>query len=518
VLFTGFLLTACSEEPWSFSRSDNPDAPFARSATSIAPDLQAVVKDERLHAFYEARAWQPAWSDRNAAALEAALKDAPRHGMNPEQFLRLVASSDNRAEYDASLTLTALSYADALAHGLVRPAEVHKIYTLPNNQVDVAAGLEEALANGDVGQWLLGLAPADAEYRALSDAYLHFRMQVVEAGTAPIPTGKLIREGDNDPRIPAIARVLDVTAAPSAPVAREASETTTNASEEASGPTLFTPELAAAVKALQTAHGLKPDGIIGNDTIALLNTGAADRTRQLAVNMERRRWLERDPPATRIDVNTGATFLTYIVDGQKAWATKTINGQPQTPTPNLGSMMFQLVANPPWHVPESIAEEEIFPKGEAYLLSNNMVVKDGKIIQSPGPGSALGEVKFDLKNDYAIYLHDTPTKKLFAQTERHLSHGCVRVENPLELARLIATQNGKLEEFEQKLASRDTGVVELATEIPVRLLYHTAYLDESGTVAFRADTYGWDEDVAEAMGLGKGNRRTFAALAAPLGP
>jgi murein L,D-transpeptidase YcbB/YkuD len=447
--------------------------------------------------------------------------------MNPERFLDLIGSADNQAQYDASLTLAAISYADALAHGVVDPSAVHKIYTLPRNKVDVVAGLESAL-HSDVGRWLASLAPNDAEYRALAEAYLRYAGRAADGETAAIEGGALIREGRRDPRVPAIARALEASGYYEAPqpVAQTRAPATRPRQGAAAPPatasqpdTLYTPEMAAAVKQLQADYGLKSDGIVGGDTLELLNTGPADRARQLAVALERRRWLERAPAATRIDVNTAATFLTYMVNGAPQWKTKVINGHSSTPTPSLGSMMFQLVANPPWHVPKSIAEEEILPKGPEYMQANNMYFKGEQIIQSPGPDSALGIVKFDLKNDHAIYMHDTPTKKLFAQNERHLSHGCVRVENPLDLARMIAEQNGKLAEFEDGLASGKTKAVTLGTQIPVRLLYHTAYLDESGQVAFRPDVYGWDEKVAQALGMDPAAHRSLVAvLAAPLGP
>jgi murein L,D-transpeptidase YcbB/YkuD len=170
------------------------------------------------------------------------------------------------------------------------------------------------------------------------------------------------------------------------------------------------------------------------------------------------------------------------------------------------------VANPSWHVPKEIAEKEILPKGEAYMQKENMYFKDDIIVQRPGPNSALGLVKFDLKNNQAIYLHDTPSKKLFADAERHLSHGCVRVENPLEFARLLADTYGKRDVFERALSSGETKYIPLGVEIPVRMLYHTAYLDQSGQVAFRPDVYGRDDSLAEEMGLMPGMERRYEMI------
>jgi murein L,D-transpeptidase YcbB/YkuD len=271
----------------------------------------------------------------------------------------------------------------------------------------------------------------------------------------------------------------------------------------------YTPQMVEAVKHLQTEYGLKADGVIGVDTLKLMNTSSSDRARQLAINMERRRWLARTPPEARIDVNTAAALLVYYTHGSKAWQTRVVTGKPDAATPSLGTPLYQLVVNPAWHVPKGIGEKEILPKGAAYMAKENMYVKDGQIIQRPGANSALGLVKFDLKNDDAIYLHDTPAKRLFAETERHLSHGCVRVENPLVFARLLADNFGRRAQFEQALVSGETKYLSLGAEIPVRMMYHTAYVDDAGALTFRPDVYGWDEKLGEKLGLMPSTRRNY---------
>jgi murein L,D-transpeptidase YcbB/YkuD len=258
--------------------------------------------------------------------------------------------------------------------------------------------------------------------------------------------------------------------------------------------------MVAAVKKVQADYGIEADGVIGNSTVEALNTGARDRARILAVNLERRRWLDRAPPATRIDVNTAAAELHYFKDGTEKDRRKVVVGQPDWETPELGSPIARLVANPPWTIPESIAKEEILPKGAAYMAKENIVSKNGRLVQQPGPKSALGLVKFDMINDEQIYLHDTPAKALFASTQRHASHGCSRVENAVEFARLLAQDDGKLEAFDKAMATKAETAVELSNKIPVRLLYHSAYVD-GGRVVFRTDPYAWDDKVAAALGL-----------------
>jgi murein L,D-transpeptidase YcbB/YkuD len=481
-----------------------------------AADLKAAVSDPRVKRFYEARGWQPVWTGERAEALTAAFGDAARHAIEPKSFIEHAGSGANAAQREAGLTLGAIEYAQALASGVVDPRKVFEVYTVPLAQADVVAGLGRAVEQGTVREWLAGLAPQDAEYRALSDAYLAYRQKAGQEQRAAIAPGEQIKPGKKDPRVPQIRQGLTATgylASPPPPAA----------SGQPGGPakptdaTTYTAEMVAAVKRVQADYGIEADGVIGNSTLEALNTGARDRARILAVNLERRRWLERSPPPTRIDVNTAAAELHYWKDGAEKDRRRVVVGQPDWETPELGSPIVRLVANPPWTVPESIAEEEILPKGPAYMAKENIVMKNGKLVQEPGPKSALGLVKLDMDNKEQIYLHDTPAKALFAASERHSSHGCTRVENAVEFARLLAQDDGKLDAFDKALATQEETPVELSRKIPVRLLYHSAYLD-GGRVVFRTDPYGWDDKLAAALGLGGQVRPRVKTHVADVGP
>jgi len=248
---------------------------------------------------------------------------------------------------------------------------------------------------------------------------------------------------------------------------------------------------------------MKPDGVLGRETIGVLSRSPGARARQLAVAMERLRWLPRTAPTTRIDVNTAASTLDYWRDGQHVDHRKVINGEGDKPTPQLQAPIFQLVANPTWNVPKGIGEKELTKKSQAWLAENKFVFKDGKWEQMSGPKNSLGTVKFDMRDDEAIYLHDTPEKAVFALPDRHRSHGCVRVENAPEFAMALAEQEGVLDKFQEAMQSEDETFVKLPREIPVRLLYQTAFWDGS-RVQFRRDVYGWDENVAKALDLAPG--------------
>jgi len=427
--------------------------------------------------------------ESHADELREALKGSVDHGLTPDLFFK--GDIDDASASD--LRGPVLEYASALAMGKVDPTRIHDVYTVPRPKVDVEAGFNQALLEGRLGDWLESLAPQTDEYRTLSRAFVHYAQVAARTPDTNLPPGEPIKQGSADPRVPALVEALKAGGYMQQPQQQQGE------ARQAQG-NAYTAEVAAAVKRMQEDFGLEPDGVVGNDTLRVVNTSARDRARQLAVALERLRWLERVPPATRIDVNTAATFLTYYRDGQQRDRRRVVVGEPGWETPQLGSPIFQLVANPTWTVPDSIVEDEISKKSGAWLRDNGFVQKDGRWVQQPGPENSLGRVKFDMRNDEAIYLHDTPAKALFAEDERHRSHGCVRVQDALGFARMLASENTIVDEFNEALASGDETFVDLPGEIPVRLLYHTAFVGPGGRIGFAPDVYGWDNKVAAALG------------------
>jgi murein L,D-transpeptidase YcbB/YkuD len=219
--------------------------------------------------------------------------------------------------------------------------------------------------------------------------------------------------------------------------------------------------------------------------------------------MERLRWLPRQAPGTRIDVNTAASVLDYYRDGQRVDHRKVIEGERDKPTPQLEAPIVRLVAKPTWTVPKGIGVKELADKSQAWLQENGYVLKDDQWVQQSGPKNSLGLVKFDMQDKEAIYLHDTPAKAIFGMDDRHRSHGCVRVENAVQFATMIAQQEGVLDQFQKAMQQDDESFIKLPREIPVRLIYQTAFWD-GANVQFRQDIYGWDDNVAKALGLAAG--------------
>jgi len=444
------------------------------------------------------------WSRSAQKQLLEAIAKAPANGLRPDLFLKGDLPKDDHERF-VVLTKAALGYAEALAHGYADPKKLAKDYTIPRPAGDVRQELAQAIQTGNVAQWLESLAPQTDEYRELSKAHLAYLQLAQGAQFQPIPGGKPIKPGSRDPRVAAVAAALRSVGylPPAQP----------NAAPEAQ----YGGAIVSAVKKLQAGFGIKPDGIVGDTTRDALNLGPGGRARQLAIAMERLRWLQREAPPTRIDVNTAAAFLDYFRGGALVDHRNVIPGEPEKATPQLQAFFFQLVANPKWRVPDSIGEEEISKKSSAWLSENQFTQENGRWVQESGPKNSLGLVKLDLDDPQQIYLHDTPFKELFALPERHRSHGCVRVQDAIGFAGGLAQQDGVFDKFQEAMASGDETYVKLKTKIPVRLLYHTAFWDGS-RIQFRPDVYGWDDEVGRVLGLVLGPKRPSLQPAEDVGP
>lgn len=482
-----------------------PSAAAAQGGTADSASLKSAATDDATRQFYEQNGWQAVWTSAATQGLQQALANRAVHGLDQLSFFDSPGSSANAAQKEVAMTAAALKYASTLARGKADPERLHQVYTLSRPQADLAAPLANAIAQNKLSEWLASLAPQTNEYVKLSEAYGDASKEMRSGGDdgSRIAASGLIRVGDTDERVPAIAQQL---------------QTNGYLSSGAASSNRYTQQMAEALKRMQRNYGIADDGVVGPDTVEVLNLRPADRARALAVGMERLRWLERDPPATRIDVNIAAARLRYYRDGEMVDSRKVIAGQPGNETPLLLSPVYRLVANPTWTIPKSIENEEMANVSANYLSQRNMVRRDGYIVQLSGPDNALGLVKFDMINDHAIYLHDTGSPSLFDRSERHLSHGCVRVHNALEFAEMLARDQGISAKWEEARAASDQTFVDIPNQIPVRLLYQNAHLDNSGQVAIGTDPYGWNGPVAEALGFEEGKRSQARAQEVDVGP
>ena len=478
----GLAAGAQTRDPGAVAFYDSFNDQLARLPATIQPDVRA---------FYELNGWRPVWTPDRLRALQAAAARAERHGLSQSDFFDFAALAASDAA-EMRTTAAAMGYGRVLAEGRVRPETVEDLWEMQKNRVDLPFGLNDALSQNRLVDWFEGLAPTDIGYSNLSAGYIRYRRLIRDGGWPTFRQGPTIEPGASDARIPALIQRLvaegDLSAADGARLG-------------AMG-IVYGPELEAAVRGFQTRHGLVSDGRIGTGTQRSLSASAEDRARQIALNLERRRWLKRELSPERIEVNTAAAIMVYWKDGRPVHSNRGVVGTASNQTPSLEKPFASVVANPPWYVPASIARNEILPRGPGYLAANNMYISNGTVIQRAGPTAALGYVKFELRDSYAIFLHDTPSKAAFNLAFRHRSHGCVRVQNAVEFARLLLSPDPTLlQQFDTAQDTRETKRISTGREISVRLLYWTAFVDGQGRVAFREDVYSRDEKLAAALGI-----------------
>ena len=479
----GLAARAQTRDPGAVAFYDSFNDQLARLPATIQPDVRA---------FYELNGWRPVWTAERLRALQAAAGRAERHGLSQSDYFDFEALASMPDSAEMRTTAAAMGYGRVLAEGRVRPETVEDLWEMQKNRVDLPVGLNDALAQNRLVDWFEGLAPTDIGYSNLSAGYVRYRRLIRAGGWPAFSQGATIEPGMSDVRIPVLIQRLvaegDLSAADGARLT-------------AMG-IVYGPELQTAARGFQARHGLVADGRLGTGSQRSLSASAEDRARQIALNLERRRWLKREVSPERIEVNTAAAIMVYWKDGRPVHSNRVVCGAPSTQTPSLEKPFASVVANPPWYVPASIARNEILPRGPGYLASQNMYVSNGAVIQRAGPTAALGYVKFELRDSYAIFLHDTPSKGAFNLAMRQRSHGCVRVQGAVDFARLLLSPDpALLEQFDTAQDTRETKRIATGREISVRLLYWTAFVDGQGRVAFREDVYERDAKLAEALGI-----------------
>jgi L,D-transpeptidase YcbB len=333
---------------------------------------------------------------------------------------------------------------------------------------------------------------------------LDLYLQIADEGGWPtVPDGPTMEPGSHDARVAALAQRLMVTG---------------DLGSWHAGGRLYDEELRAAVLRFQARHGLETDALVGKNTLRALNVPVEQRIAQLRLNLERTRQLFAADPADFLLINVPAFDATLYRDGQVVTRTPVIVGETEAETPLFEAQMQQVVINPTWSVPYSIASKELLPKIQrdpGFLSRGGYDVfdRDGNrvdpatidwlslrasnfpytLVQRPGNGNELGRIKFIFPNEHAVCMHDTPSKHLFARDSRAFSHGCIRVENPIGFAEQVLEPEGwTRDQILAQLATNKTRVVPLAKPIPVIVAYLTARVDEAGTVYFYRDIYGRD--------------------------
>jgi murein L,D-transpeptidase YcbB/YkuD len=425
------------------------------------------------------------------------LRAADAHGLQPKAYL-----PEGLAE---GVALTAAQQA-ALSDGLLRYAHDVKVGRLETDRFpadwqvrpaayDPAPELAQALADNRLAAWLDGLAPRYSGYVALKRGLARYREIAGVGGWPTLADGPKMELGSTGPRVAALRARLAVED-PLTP---------------ATGGATFDAALEEAVQRAQRRYGLRPDGVVGPATLSYLNQPVGQRILQIIANMERWRWMPASMPATRVQVNSGAAIVTLFRDDKPVMSMKAVSGKKGDETPMLVSNIHSVVINPPWNVPAGIAARELWPKQKAdpgYFARNGyrvIPVEGGqpRLQQASGDQSALGRFKFDFDNPFAVYLHDTPSKGGFDLYARQASHGCVRLEKPRALAEALleGSPTWTPEAIDRQLEGDKTVRARLAVQVPVYILYWTAFAGSDGQMHFRSDPYDWDRDLLRRVGV-----------------
>ena len=550
------LMAAAMIGPASAAEPGTAQAPLTRTeAIRIAIQQQLAAKFTKptktklteqgaLVEFYAAPDQQPLWVDENGLtergkAVIAEIETADDYGLRARDYAlpaleTFDAASSNAAAWlaDAEIKIgyAVLDYASDARGGRIDPERVSPnldpTLALPNP----SEVIDSIAIRADPAAYLRSFQPDHPQFEALRQKLLELRGRKSEAPkqAIEIPDGPVLKLGVEHEQVALLRKRLDIAA-------QNADGTQVNAMQ-------FDQDVADAVSRFQRAHGALPDGVVGPGTRRLLNGGQTPpagnpaQVKAILVNMERWRWLPRDLGAFYVTVNIPEFMLRVTADDGPVYSTRVVVGKADTPTPVLSNEMQTVVFGPYWYVPTSIKVGEIRPylreeaswffrssRWNTSVLKrhglgvryagrdidpesidwNRVDIRNLDLYQPPGPDNVLGRVKFVFPNKHDVYMHDTQQKELFAYPIRAESHGCMRVQNPGELAAIIMKRDQGWSDG-RTFTALETGYdqqVPLRGRIPVHVTYFTLKVNDDGSLSTYGDIYGHDARMAAALGL-----------------
>ncbi|MDX5403758.1 MAG: L,D-transpeptidase family protein [Rhodobacterales bacterium] len=483
---------------------------------------EAAASDKDIAAFYRDSGYRPIWTGtgeqdtERRRALMQAIADAPEHGLPAPRYkadalmeaMRTAQGPRDLGMLEVEMSRVFLRFARDLQSGILTPSEIDKGIVRKVAYRD-RLSLLNSFAGSSPSAFFRTLAPSTAEYNRLMKEKMRLE-RILGHGDWGLPVAaKSLKPGESGVQVVALRDRLIAMGY----LDRSASQT-------------YDAEIQAAVQRFQTNHGLTADGVAGASTMAEINVSAADRLKSVIVAMERERWLGEERGKRHILVNL-TDFQSKIIDDDRiTFQTRSVIGavDPAKRTPEFSDMMSYLEINPDWTVPTGIIQRDYLPALQRNRNAlGHLEVTDarGRVIprssidfsrytartfpynlrQPPGRSNALGTVKFMFPNPYAIYLHDTPDRSLFARESRAYSNGCVRLNDPHDFAYvLLARQEADPKTFFNRIL--DSGKqtrVNLVEPVPVHLIYRTAFTDAKGLTNFRRDVYGRDALIWDAL-------------------
>lgn len=493
-------------------------------------DNEYLFSGNVLTLFYSNRNYTPAWFthnilDNNGYALVDYIRQVDQQGLQPEDYhlclieeyikqtlwLYIPMDSSEFVKMDILLTDAFLLLSSNLYYGKVDPEKEGASWNMQRKDPELRFDLilEGALSENNIDSKLNMLAPRYEAYWRMKEE-LAFYLSLNEQLWPAILSKISIKPGESNKLLPRIReRLIKLRYKLSDSIS-----------------ITFDEELQKQLKIFQQDWGLNSDGVIGKSTLEDLNSSPFKLISQLKVNMERYRWLPLQVSEKYIIINI-ANFKLDLIEGPDTLISmKVIVGKGPRTTPVFNELLSYIVFSPNWTVPNTILQEDVIPellKGSEYLDKRGMkllrndgselaykdvdwstITKDNfpyMVRQDPGPGNALGKVKFMFPNTYNVYIHDTPSKGNFASDSRDLSSGCVRVENPFDLAVLLLSDSPEWTPANILIAMQQDKEQAVRLKIPVEvmMIYLTAWTDGSDRVQFRKDIYQRDEILMKAL-------------------
>ena len=518
------LLLACATSTFATHQAPPPRFEVInelRTALAQPAAGKRTKAEAQVAELYAARNFQPVWTSRHNEReridkLRARLQNADDDGLDPRRYELdslpdAHASAADLAQLDIEATRAYVEFLlDLHASSKAAIAKRHPS-ARKQTLTDLSGALAAAADAEDLESHLKSIGPRHHIYAGMRTALARYRALARAGGWPRLPSGPTLKPGMQHAQVP---------------VLRERLFASGDLMDAALDSDWYDVELELAVEAFQARHGLEVDGHVGPKTRAALNVDVEQRIRQLVINLERARWLPAELGQTFVVVNIPGYRLNAFEDGYLALDMAVIVGRRHRDTPLYSGELEWMEFNPYWGVPDSIARKDILPKlreDPSYLQGLRVYTKgqgypyveldrygiDWSSVndvdfpyyfrQDPGPGNALGQVKFLFRNPHNVYLHDTPSRRLFARTKRAFSSGCIRLEEPMKMAQFML--RGEPQEWDQSridetLARGKNVRLTLARKVAVHLVYHTAWLSDDGRVQFRADIYGRDKRLA----------------------
>lgn len=517
VLITGFtlLLLGCAKDP-----NTGKNLPAAKAeVVTLHPNNKIFTIDTsyfsketaEIKSYYKNKNYSSLWANENdRKTLLLCIAAAKQDGLQPNDYnydtltgfekSKKLSGKESMA-YDLLLTQSFYKLALHLFKGKTEANGIYEDWALQQKKLDINLLLEEALNNHTVDKIMDRCRPPHKTYESLRKCLAYLNSLPDDSNLEEIIIEESVKENDSLPQVALIKKRLTYWKD------LEVSDSITY---------IYDSKAIEAVKKFQKRHGFYPDGVVGKKTAEALNISLEERKEQVIVNLERWRWFTHDFGQNAVIINIPDFTLALVNNNDTIATHKVVVGKPDRPTPVLDSKMNYLVINPTWTVPPTILKKDLTPKAKAdlnYFAENNMRIFDRennevlpeewnpkladtyRYVQNPGNSNALGNIKFNYYNRFSVYLHDTNHREMFSMSHRALSSGCIRVQNPLELAEKILSKEDRewnSDKLNEMIAEGETEKIYLKNTNNVHQLYWTAWMDKNG-LQFRNDIYNLDK-------------------------